>query len=539
MNEITQATKELIAKFTAGQRSLKPREGEATIHVDEVASKVATFYEKIRTIIDWKEEHLMRRVAIMRKLKRRFLDLEVSNFTTENFAEPLLMELIRGGYFSNDKIEESKIAEIQRVIEKYVFILKNNPENKGGRAGLQFYNNLLEIAACEVEETLASSTKEMALIDYMFDLMRERIKINENVYNSGALRKEEKDVQIYIAVQQALFKLDQPIISYNLIKYEFSYWNNPSQDELLKLSQNIYKILNNIEKYLEHPLSKKFYAICEKYDTPYLLLGDILTQGDSEKINQEISDPILLESLIRGAYLKRLKNLKAKIRRAAVYSTVSIFITQIFSFITIEWALMWLFNGTLTIIFAIANIIVPTILMALLVIAVRPPSKNNLYLVIMETMKIVYKKEKTDIYEIKMHSKKGLMTRSILSLTYLAGTIISFSFIYLALYYLKFPVTSIIINTIFIAMILFAGIAIQIKSRELTIEEGSKGFLGFIYDILSLPVAGAGSWFAKKWSEYNTIVVLFNALIDMPFSAFVEFLERWRYFIKDKKEEIR
>src|SRR5437016_3683102 len=113
MNEITQATKELLDKYLLWQKSLKPNEGVSTIHVDEVASRVAAFCEHIRTIIDWKEEHLMRRAAIIRKLKRRFLDFELNNFATENTAEPLVMEFIRGGFFPNDTIEESKIKDVQ------------------------------------------------------------------------------------------------------------------------------------------------------------------------------------------------------------------------------------------------------------------------------------------------------------------------------------------------------------------------------------------------------------------------------------------
>ena len=150
-------------------------------------------------------------------------------------AESLVLELIRGGYFPNDKIEETKISEVQKVIDKYIFILKNSPENTKGRAGLQFYNRILEIAACEIEETLDPSLKEMALIDYMFEHMKERISINENVYERGLLKKEDKDIQIYIAVQQALFKLDAPMISYNLIRYKYPQWENPSDEELLKI----------------------------------------------------------------------------------------------------------------------------------------------------------------------------------------------------------------------------------------------------------------------------------------------------------------
>ena len=234
--DLSQNTKNLILKYSLWQKSFKPKEGVPTIHVDEVASQVAAFYEKIRTVIDWKEEHLMRRAAIIRKLKRRFDELELENFSVEDIAEPLVLELIRGGYFPNDKIEESKIGEVKKIISKYVFILKNNPENKNGKAKSQFYNELLEIAACEIEETLAPSIKEMALIEYMFEQMKERIKINEAIYKKILLKQGDKDIQTYIAVQQALFILDEPIITYNLLKYKYPFWESPSKENLLELT---------------------------------------------------------------------------------------------------------------------------------------------------------------------------------------------------------------------------------------------------------------------------------------------------------------
>src|SRR3990167_8158930 len=162
MAELSQATKNVIAKYSLWHELSKKKDDVPTIHVDEVALKVAAFYEHIRTIVDWKEEHLMRRAAIIRKLKRRFLDLELNNFTAGNLAENLVLELVRGGYFPNDTLAESKIKDVQKVVDKYIFILKESPENKKGKAGLQFYNRLLEIASCEIEETLAPSIREMA-----------------------------------------------------------------------------------------------------------------------------------------------------------------------------------------------------------------------------------------------------------------------------------------------------------------------------------------------------------------------------------------
>lgn len=538
MQELSLATKKLISQYDLWRKSLR-RKDTPTLHVDEVAQKVAAFYEQIRTIIDWKEEHLMRRAAIIRKLKRRFLDLELNNFaSSDNLAEPLVLELIRGGYFPNDKIEEFKIAEIQNIINKYVFIFKQNPDNKKGKTGAKFYTTILEIAACEIEETLAPSIKEMALIDYMFDLMRQRIKVSESIYQKGILKKEDTDILIYIAVQKSLFKLDDPIITYNLLKYKLPYWDLPSDEQLFSISQDIADIIKQIQKHLEHPMLKKFYTICEKYDTPYLLLGDILTTQDSETIEEDLKNPEQLEKLVKENYAKRLIDLRLKIKRAAIYSTASIFITKILSLLILQIILIRIFGGHLNILSFLIDIAIPTLLMVGLVSTAKSPSGRNLHLAVLETVKIVYQKEKIDIYEIKPSRKRSFFTRFTLSLIYLLGAVVSVGLIYGTFAYFKFPTTSIIINFIFIALILFTGTAIRTRAQELTIEEESSGFLGFLIDVLFLPITGVGGWMSNTWKEYNAIAALFSALVDMPFSAFVEFLERWRYFVKEKKEEI-
>ena len=442
--ELSNATKNVIGKYAKWRQSLTPTHGVVAIHVDEVALRVAAFYEHIRTIVDWKEEHLMRRSAIIRKLKRRFLDLESGNFSIKDIAESLVFELIRGGYFQNDKIEESKILDVQRIIGKYVFIFQKSPKNKKNKPELQFYDGLLEVASCEIEETLDPSIKEMALIDYMFDAMRERIIVNEKIYKKNILQKEEKDIQIYVAVQQALFKLDEPIISYNLLKYKYPNWDNPSEDELFKISQNIHAIWEGIKKDLACPIAKKFYNICEKYDTAYLIVGDILASDGAT--DEKIYEPSALEGFVKSAYLKRLKELKAKIRRAAIYSIASIFITKILSLFILEYILARVFNENINFIILIIDILIPTVLMALLVMSIKPPSKKNMNAVVIEIMKIFYQKETTDTYEVRLSRKKSFAVSALLSLAYLAGACISFGFIYWVFSYFCFPISSIIIN---------------------------------------------------------------------------------------------
>jgi hypothetical protein len=483
----------------------------------------------------------MRRAAIIRKLKRKFFDLELKNFSnTGNAAESLVFELIRGGHFPNDKIEESRIGDVQKIINKYIFILKNNPENNEGNAGLNFYNWIIEVAACEIEDALAPAIKEMALIDYMFGSMKEKIKVSDKIYETGIIKKEYTYVQIYIAVCQALFKLDKPIISYNLIKYKYPDWSRAGNELVSEISQKMFKIWQKTEEDLVNPMGNKFYNICEKYDTPYLLMGDILSMNNAAEMGKEISDPAVLENLVKDVYSKRLATLKSRISRAAVYSTISIFVTKVLSLVLLEVLIERVFfkeNPNTMVL--VSDVLIPTILMFLIVSGIRHPSKKNLNLVTMETMKIAYKKEGHDTYEIKPSRKKGFVIKFILSLVYVLSALVTFGAIYYVLHRFNFPITSIIIDVIFIAVILFAGTALSKRAQELTMEDEKEGFIGFLSDVFFLPVQGLGRWISNKWKKYNALTALFNALIDMPFSAFVEFIEKWRYFIKDKKEEIR
>ncbi|OGZ27759.1 MAG: hypothetical protein A2365_03925 [Candidatus Nealsonbacteria bacterium RIFOXYB1_FULL_40_15] len=534
MNKISLPAQKLAEKYRI---STETKENSQTIHVDEVASRVAAFYEKIRGIIDWKEEHLLKRRAIERILKRRIFSkmalTEEGISGNCNFAEPFVMELIRGGHFPNDKIEESKIKEVQDAINKYIFIIRVC-QKKEEKSKIELYSWLTEIAACEIEEILSPSIRERALMDYMTEAMKERIKISDNILEQTKITEEEKKEQTYIAAQRALFKLDPSVITYHILKRTYSDWKNMSREKLSDIAENIYEIKENMDKVLEHPISDKFYQIAEKYDTPFLLLGDALSASEDL-----FSSPENLEKEISRAYKKRVSTLKKRLGRAALYSTLSIFLTNIVSLFIIEipfnkWITGYYFNMSAMLI----DIFVPTFLMFFLVATVRPPSKENLPRVIMEVMKIVYEKE-LNTYEIKSFGKKkNIFLWGIINTIYLICSALIISLIVWGLSKVNFPPLSHIIFIIFFALIAFAGTKIRQRAKELQVIEERESFLHFFTDPFAIPIIQLGKWLTLKWKKYNIIAVFFSALIDMPFTVFVEFIEQWRYFIKEKKEKI-
>ena len=537
MATLSLLTQRLIRRYQDWYQSLSPKQGTVNVKVDEVASKVATFYEKIRQIVDWQEQHLMRRIAIERILKRRLFLRRSGN---DNIAEAFVFELIRGGYFPNDFIKETKIQQIQKILDKYTFILGQAPKLPKSKTQSEFYGQIMGIAACEIEETLDPSfyLKENALIEYMEVLIKERIKVGKRALKFTNITENEKNIQIYIAVQQALFKLDLPIISYNLIKRQYPFWSDLSQPLLEKITQNIYSILDQIEQFLSHPLAGKFYKICERYDTIYLLLGDVIAKNPME-IQKEISQPEVLEKLIDQTYTHRLKTLKSRLGRAAFYSTISIFLTNIFVLYVLEFPFAKYVTGNINVLAAIVDVAAPTFLMFVLVVTIKSPPKKNRELVLTEVKKIVYENQSKDLYEVEIFSKRHLIFRIINKLMYFISFCVCFGLILLGLYKLNYPPLSYLLLIIFTSLIAFAGTKIRQRSKELHVIEEKDSLFQIIIDLFSLPVIRVGKWLSTHWRKINIINVIFNILIDTPFLIFLEFLEQWRYFLKEKKEDIR
>jgi hypothetical protein len=329
------------------------------------------------------------------------------------------------------------------------------------------------------------------------------------------------------------------MLSYSLLKFKYPGWKRCDEEVVSAISQNAFKIWGEIQKDLEHPMSSKFHTICEKYDTPYLLMGDVLSLGDPTQVGKEIENPAFLESAIKDAYVKRLKTLKKRINRAAVYSTISIFLTKIFTLILLEIIIIKAMGTKLSMPLLAADVLIPTFIMFLIVSTIKKPSKKNLSIVTMESIRIAHESDNEKIYEVRMPRKKGVGVKFVLSFVYVLSAFVTFGGIYYVMDYFGFSLLSIFVDIIFVALILFAGTVVSKRAQELTMEEEKEGFFAFLTDIFFLPIHGLGKFLSNKWKKYNFFTSFFNALIDMPFSAFVDFLEKWRYFIKEKKDEIR
>lgn len=545
MAEFSAVGEKLIRDYQTYYESLKPK-GEVTyIHVDDIASRVAFFYERLLQVINWKEEQLVRRTAIERKLKRRLITeisglSLVANLKSGRIAEALVLESIRGGHLPNNQIPQSKIKDVQNIIEKYIYLLENLSLAQGRGSSdvklkVQFYNWLLEIAACEIEETLATPLKENALINSMARTLEERIRIKPE----GSIPEGEKKIQIYIAVHRTLFHLDAPIISYRLLRWQYPGWINMPASEYPKAAQNILKMRQKIQAQLDYPAAGEFFKLGEKYNTLWLLLGDILDQFKKKpgEIPLKLASKETLSQMITEAYDTRYKTLKRRLLRMGLYSSLSVMIANLVSLFIVEVPVAKFLYGGIKPWAMAADVVVPTLIMMGLVSAYRLPGKTNIDKVIEAIQDIFYCQEGEEIYEIRIKHGRHLVTSIFIVFLYLLGLIISLGGIIWILHAINLPPTSVAINTFLAAVMIFGAMVVRQRAKELAVEDRTS-FLEFSVDFLSIPVGKIGQWLATKWKKYNIVSVFFTTLIDMPFFAFINFIENWSSFMKERKSEI-
>jgi len=523
---------EFIDKY---QEYIAPKpstETVAKIHVDEAISRLTVLYEKIRKVVDWHEEHLMRRVAVKRILNRRiFLGGRGGE------AEPFIFELIKGGHFPNDQIDKNKIRDIQKTINKYSFILKRCVLLPRGSRSI-FRDQTIEIAACEVEEKLDPLLyfKMNVLIELMEKMMRGSIRFTGLAKERLLVSGETKNTLIYIAAQQALFHLDEPNILYNLIKKRYPDWLEMDNNALPMLVKTFNPVLGSLRRTIRHPLYNKIYEIAEQADSPFLILGDIVFDNDPVLKEILLSEERLI-GLMRKKYYNRLSKLKGRTTRAAIFSTVSIFLSNILVLYLIEIPVAKYIIGKFNPLIQLLDIFVPTMLMFFLTTTIRLPGDNNFKAMIQRVKNIIYNNLSID-QEVDIGPTRSGLIKFLTRTLYFIGFILCFGIMSWFLYKFQFPPFSWLIFYTFNSLIAFAGLKIRKRAKELNILKEKERFITIILDIFALPVIRVGKWLSGRWRKFNIIGIIFNLLIEVPFLSLVDFLEEWRRFVKEKKGDI-
>ncbi len=503
---------------------------ESVIKVNDVVGKVALLYEKLRNVVDYNDEHLLRKNAIFRILKR----LVFIEKKRQGLGLLLIQELVRANYLPNNAIPESQAVEVDNALLKYLFIIdtifvgyRNKPRQIANR-------DLLQIAACQIEEVLFDFSQRAALQEVMQRVLGRDISL------PASLSVDDQEILLLVTTLRSLIKSDESIIYYNLLKRFNPNFFSPtvSQADLTAVGSQFGAFRARVSSYLDHPLKYKLLKIGKKYSVYFAILRDVLEEN-REQISQIMTHPKMLEEEIIQVCDKRYRQVRTKVVRSVVRSIIYIFLTKMLLALLVEVPLDLWWESRIDYFALSINILFPPVLMALVSLMIRLPKHNNTEKIVERLKNIVYKPEREEKrYVIKKISSRSTLTNFFFNLFYFLTYGLSFGLIVWFLYMLNFNAISGIIFIFFLSIVSFFAIRIRLAARELVVVDRKEGLINFLFDFLTLPVVRLGRWLSVKLSRINIFVFFLDLFVEAPFKLFMALAEEWFSFIREKKEEI-
>ncbi|MCL4405191.1 MAG: hypothetical protein M1361_01050 [Patescibacteria group bacterium] len=522
---LSEAIRYLLKSYKDNSNLNKPSsETTVCIHVDEVASKFAKAYEQIRSIVDYYEEHLIRQHSISRALK-----IDIRLHRRNNVAEVLIKEMIRSGYFPNDQIPETKVAHVQGLINNLTLFIDKSKDNRTYRQD-DLASWLISVTASAIEEFLDPPFKDRAMAGAMFLALRENM-----VISGGKVDDRDRDIQLFIAIQRALLRVDEDQLAYRLLKQFYPYWDDPTDERFEWLASNLLTVKRELDGYARNPLSSYFFKLCNQFNTVFLLLGDIVFDGGKapEAVEEIFSDEHKLIPAIVSAYNRRFEQQKSRLKNLAFFSVVSLFITKVIIALAIEIPLD---NALHTFILAntVASIIFPPLLMTFLLAVIRMPSKHNLDLVQTEIKAAVYNEHRKKYLMMLPESKKRF-GRAMVNILFFAVSIFVLWETWRLLQLLKFSVASSIVLILFTSIVAATGVRVNNRAKDISVEPAKASVWSFLGDLIFMPFVTIGKFAIYGLSKIKILVIVF-ALFDVPFQVLVLFIENLDTFLRSKKE---
>jgi len=501
--------------------------GVETIEVSAPVSTAASLYERVRNTLDYQEEHLLRRNAILRILKR-YLGADAP---LSSLAGDLLKELVWAKYLPNKTVPISLQHQLSPVIAKYEALFR--AADQLGRDREMVFHWLLDVLATEIETMVAPNAAEEALVAYMYDEMRRRIDWDPRL----PVTAEQKDLRLYIGVHKTLLKSNPGMLRYRVFTLYYPAWVGPANDALIQeVAGSLLTVVNTVEDELRHPLTDRLSRMLRRRAGIFRVLGDALhTASDTDKL---LANPDELDEAVSKALAARTSNFKIRLRRTVIRAVIFLVITKMFLALLLELPYdLFLARHEVPLYPLFVNILFHPLFLAFIGLTVAIPHKKNREDYLAATRALSVGADHPVLHLRVKHDVRSPW-QNIYDVLYAMLFLGVYGAIAFGLHSIGFHWLSISLFLFFLSLVTFFGIRIRSSTREVVASDARSGLVGTVVDILMLPIVRAGSWLSSKVSKINVFIYFFDFIIEAPLKVAIEFIESWLSFVRDKKEEI-
>lgn len=489
-----------------------------SLKVSSSLSYVAYVYEQFRNIIDNKSDHLLRRNAIERILKR--LLWENSQTPPSQLAQQLVKELVWSRYIANSSTSVDQLQSETNIIAKYIPVFNKNP---------LFFS----LASAEIEELIDPS---LTLTETLCQTMQTWFK-GQFTWTDEEISDVDKELILFVAIRKVLIKSDNARISYQLIKSQFPSWENFTASELSDKYSQINKLLISVKSVQSSPIFNKLYRLLAKHTAQFLILKDLI-ETKPEDAFEIISDKETLDIEIDQLCKARYDQIKKRVATGIIRSVIYIFATKMLFVLLLEIPFELLVAGHLSFTTLLINLALPPLLMILVGLGIQKPDDKNTITIIKRVNELAFPSEKTrqSISLIDRHQNKK--SSVVFNFIYTTFAILVFSIIVILLTLLHFNLVGIIVFFLFLSLVLLFGFRVGFAATELYVDSPHKSPFFKVFEQLSLPFLNLGIYLSKGLDQLNFLTTIMDIIFEMPLKTFLDIINRWSDFINNKRAEM-
>lgn len=510
----------LIKVFEIQQNQL----GDEKITVSDLLSKIASWYEKFRTAMDYGSEETIPRRAIERMLKR-MLFLETNS---KSIAKGLVRELIWAGYFPNATIPHSLIEAVANSIDLHLK-LKEEVAKQKALSSDKLNEFILQILSCEIFYILLPNKEKEAVTNFMFRVLSKSVRIENET-------DQTKEIQVFLAIRKSFARDDIAFLKYKLFTQIFGRLSDVNFENVLKNFINGYR---EIKTQLTYPKKERILSHVKKVTPPFLILFELLSQ-EKGNIKLLAKDQEALRQRVFDICERKYRTIKGKIQRAIIRSFVFILFTKAIIAFAVEGAFESIFLGRIQWLSIALNTALPPAIMAVVGLTIRTPSQQNSQTIFNDVQKLLFQEDPiiTNPLIIKVKTKNAASFKDyVFSALWIFTILLTFGIILFFLNLLHFNILSKIIFLFFIAIISFLSYRIYQTANSYTVVK-KQNILTPVFEFFFIPIIRVGRQLTEGFSQINFILLVIDFIIEAPFKGLIGFFEQWFMFVAAKREEL-
>jgi hypothetical protein len=527
--ELSKYTEALLSTIESIKPKLKPND-LSRINVSQAVSFLAIVYEKVRNAVEYREEHLVRRAAIERIVKRRL----ALNPEAKNEAENLLRELLWARYFPNGSLGEEDTEIIQEILDKYLRTRSTILTGRDKKTKEYLHQFIIDLMTSEIEETLspAEIVRDSSYTYFVYQILKDKVKITH-------LQDDKKDTYLLTAIDMSYRKSDRAYQRYHLFITFYRPLLQYSELELSELFTKFPEIFKKIDEIRHDQYVESLQKFIKKQLPPFLILFEMINKKKSDT-KAILSSKAALWHTVDLVCRNKYQEVKNKLRGIAIKSLVYVFITKMLLAIVLEYPISLFFYGEVNTRAIIINSIFPPLLMLIIIFFFKLPGEENTKKIFERIIDIV-DADQTFETQVAYISNKKKVKRPVqlfgFTVFYSLTFLITLYLIYLVLTYLEFNIISKAIFIFFVSVISFFSYRIKRVVNEYKLEE-REGILTPIVDFFFIPILTIGKFFSTEVARFSFFPLIFDFIIEAPFKLLIQVVEDWISFVKTRKDEI-